>query len=116
MRPASGTAVVGRCPPLGSDAHSKAILGRQRRGARVEFAGQVLARPRGNAGQPWSEAGSSAGLLIFHDYAGGDGGALRPVFRGRQAMPLLEGAHEVTSFRNPGQRQDLAERKRRGSH
>lgn len=39
-----------------------------------------------------------AGLLILHDYAGGDGGALRPVFRGRQAMPLLERPHEVAPF------------------
>lgn len=31
-------------------------------------------------------------------------------------MPLLEGAHEVTSFRDAGQRQNFAERKRRGSH
>ena len=31
-------------------------------------------------------------------------------------MPLLKGAHEMASFRDAGQRQHFAERKRRGPH
>jgi hypothetical protein len=86
------------------------------RGAGVEFSGRELAGQQRDAGQPGVRAGLSTGLLIFQDDSGGDGSALRTVFRGRQAVPLLKGAHEMTSFRDAGERQYFAERKRRGPH